>query len=271
MSVVHPDPPAPTGKVAAFFDVDNTILRGASLFHLGLGLYRRGFLKASDVWRFVAIHLRYQWFGESAAGVEATKTRSLAAIKGRPVAQMVAVGEQVWDEVLAGRVYPGTKRLLDEHLAAGHEVWLISATPIEVVNLIAARVGATGGLGTVAEQERGVYTGRLVGGLLHGVSKAHAASQLARERGIDLEASYAYGDSANDIPILSMVGNPCAINADRRLRRHCREYHWPLREFRAKRRAVRRSLRAAYRVGGVWAFWTVVRRMTKRRKAEHND
>jgi HAD superfamily hydrolase (TIGR01490 family) len=254
-------PPAAPGKVAAFFDVDNTILRGASIFHLGVGLFRRRLLTLRDIARFSCMNLRYELFGESAAGVSATRTRSLDAIKGQPVAQMVAVADQVWDEVLAARVFPGAKALVDQHLADGHEVWLISASPTAVVDLVAARVGATGGLGTQAGAVDGYFTGELVGGLLHGPAKATAALDLAAQRGIDLPASYAYGDSANDIPILSAVGHPCGINPDRRLRRYCRERRWPVREFRDKRRAVRRSLRAAYRVGAVWAAWVVVQRL----------
>ncbi|MDR2348048.1 MAG: HAD-IB family hydrolase [Bifidobacteriaceae bacterium] len=256
-------PGAPGAKVAAFFDVDNTILRGASIFYVGVGMYRWGFLKVKDIVRMARLNLRYMVFGESRAGLAATRTRSLDAIKDRPVAQMTAVAEQVWDQVLAGRVYPGTKELLDRHLAQGHEVWLISASPTAVVDLVAARVGATGGLGTVVEVRNGYFTGRLVGGLLHGPAKAEAALRLAEQRGIDLAASYAYGDSANDIPILSLVGHPTGINPDRRLRRHCRREHWPVREFRDKRRAVRRSMRAAYQVGAVWAAWVVAQRIAR--------
>jgi HAD superfamily hydrolase (TIGR01490 family) len=260
--------------VAALFDVDNTILRGASVFHLGVGLFRRRLVSARDIARFSWLNLRYELFGESSGGVSTTRTRSLDAIKGQPVAQMVAVAEQVWDQVLVGRIFPGAKDLVDQHLARGHEVWLISASPTAVVELVAARVGATGGLGTQAEAVDGYFTGQLVGGLLHGPAKATAALELASLRGIDLAASYAYGDSANDIPILSAVGHPCGINPDRRLRRYCREHRWPVREFRDKRRAVRRSLRAASRVGAVWAAWIVAQRLVRgftRRPAKKNS
>ncbi|MDR0592454.1 MAG: HAD-IB family hydrolase [Bifidobacteriaceae bacterium] len=251
------------GVVAALFDVDNTILRGASVFHLGVGLFRRRLLSLRDIVRFSRMNLRYMLFGESDSGVAAARTHSLDAIRGQPVAQMVAVAEEVWDEVLAARVFPGAKDLVDEHLARGHEVWLVSASPTAVVDLLAARVGATGGLGTEAEAVDGYFTGRLVGGLLHGPAKATAAKALAQARGFDLEACYAYGDSANDIPILSLVGHPCGINPDRRLRRYCRQRRWPMREFRDQRRAVRRSLRAVSRVGAVWALWVVIQRFRR--------
>jgi len=260
-----PVPNRPTKVVAAFFDVDNTIVRGASLFHLGVAMKRRGIVSFRDGLRFFRINLRYRLFGESHAGVEAAKTRSLEAIAGRTVAVMESLAEDVWDEVLAARVFPGAKDLIDKHLSNGHEVWLISASPEQVVSQIADRVGATGGMGTVAEQVDGIFTGRLVDGLLHGSTKATAIAQLAEERDLDLASCFAYGDSANDIPMLTLVGLPCGINPDRRLRRHCAKIGWPVREFRAKRRPVRRSARAAYRVGTVWAIWVVLRRTMRRR------
>ncbi|MCL2802675.1 MAG: HAD-IB family hydrolase [Micrococcales bacterium] len=259
--------PTPAGhgqQVAAFFDVDNTVLRGASLFHLGVALKQRGVISLRDVARFFRINLRYVLFGESEAGVEATKTKSLEAIAGKPVTVMESVAEHVWDEVLSARIFPGAKDLIDKHLALGHEVWLISASPAEVVETIADRIGATGARGTIGERIDGRYTGRLVGGLLHGPAKATAVEELAAERGLDLAASFAYGDSANDIPMLSLVGSPCGINPDRRLRRYCARSAWPVREFRARRRAVRRSVRTVYSMGTVWAFWLVTRQIWRR-------
>src|SRR5690606_12601051 len=115
-----------------------------------------------------------------------------------------------------------------EHLDAGHEVWIITASPVEVGELIGRRLGATGALGTVAEHLDGYYTGRLVGDMMHGRAKARAVLALAEEEGIDLASSFAYGDSMHDVPILSTVGHPVAINPDRRLRRHAQRVGWPV-------------------------------------------
>ena len=150
-----------------------------------------------------------------------------------------------------------------EILASGHQVWLVTATPIEIGELIARRLGATGALGTVAEHEDGFYTGRLVGDMLHGRAKAAAVTALAEREGVDLDRSYAYGDSTNDVPILSTVGNPCAINPDKRLRRHAAAVGWPVREFRNRRRNARRGINAATAAGVAWALslvWRAVRR-----------
>jgi HAD superfamily hydrolase (TIGR01490 family) len=168
---------------------------------------------------------------------------------------VTAIAEQVYDDVLSVRVFPGTRRLLEAHLAAGHEVWLVTATPAEVGCLVARRLGATGALATVAETCDGVYTGRLVGGLVHGPGKATAVRELAEREGIDLARSYAYGDSLNDRPLLESVGHPCAINPERSLRRVAASCDWPVQEFRARtRRAARSSARAAAWTAAAWAL-----------------
>jgi HAD superfamily hydrolase (TIGR01490 family) len=247
------------GRVAAFFDVDNTIIRGASSFHLAVGLYRRRFFRTRDIVRFAAYQARYLTFGEDRRQIDDVRNRALAIMHGRSVAEVVAIAEDVYDEVLALRIFPGTQRLLDHHLRAGHQVWLVTATPVEIGELIARRLGATGALGTVAEHKDGFYTGRLVGDMLHGRAKADAVRMLAEREGLDLERCYAYGDSTNDVPILSEVGNPCAINPDARLRKHAAEVGWPVREFRGRRRYVRRGRDAATVAGSAWVLALTVR------------
>jgi len=166
----------------------------------------------------------------------------------------------VYDTVLSLRIYPGTRRLLDEHLAAGHQVWLVSATPVEIGELIARRLGTTGALGTVAEHEDGFYTGRLVGDMMHGRAKAAGVRALAEREDIDLDASYAYGDSLNDVTMMETVGHPCPINPDARLRRYAQDVGWPIREFRGRRRRVARSsVRTASWAGAAWAAALVLR------------
>jgi len=254
-----PVPTAPTGRVAAFFDVDNTIIRGASSFHLAVGLYRRAFFRRSDIVRFAVHQVRYLTFGENRQQIDEVRQRALEIMHGRSVAEVVAIAEDIYDEVLSLRIFPGTQRLLDQHLRAGHEVWLVTATPVEIADIIARRLGATGALGTIAEHKDGFYTGRLVGDLLHGRAKAEAVRALAEREGLDLERSFAYGDSTNDVPILSEVGFPCAINPDGRLRKHAAEVGWPVREFRGRRNATRRGVDAATVAGSVWVLGLVVR------------
>lgn len=254
--------------VAAFFDVDNTIIRGASAFHLAVGLYGRGFFRKRDILRFAWQQSRYRLFGENRRQIDEVRSRALDIMRGHSVAEVTAIAEDVYDEVLSLRIYPGTRALLDAHLADGHAVWLVTATPVEIGELIARRLGTSGALGTVAEHEDGFYTGRLVGDLLHGEAKASAVRALAAREGYDLSRCFAYGDSTNDVPILSAVGNPCAINPDGRLRRHAAEVGWPVREFRTRRRQARRGVNAASLAGLAWAVAVVaraVRRSLRRR------
>jgi HAD superfamily hydrolase (TIGR01490 family) len=261
--VVQPGVPERAAKppgVAAFFDVDNTIIRGASAFHLAGGLYRRGFFSLRDLAWAGAMNARYQVFGENKEQIDEIRSSALSIMAGHSVAEVVAIGEEVYDQVLELRIFPGTRRLLDEHLAAGHQVWLVTATPVEIGDLIARRLGATGCIGTVAEHRDGFYTGRLVGDLLHGEAKASAVRALAERDGIDLAVSYAYGDSTNDVAILSAVGHPFAINPDARLRRHARAAGWPVREFRGRRRAAtRHGLRGASWAGAAWVVGLALR------------
>lgn len=253
------DTAAHPGRVAAFFDVDNTIIRGASSFHLAVGLYRRGFFRRGDIVRFAVHQIRYLTFGENRQQIDEVRQRALEIMHGRSVAEVVAIAEDIYDEVLALRIFPGTQRLLDQHLRAGHEVWLVTATPVEIAEIIARRLGATGALGTIAEHTDGFYTGRLVGDLLHGKAKASAVRAIAEREGLDLSQSFAYGDSTNDVPILSEVGFPCAINPDGRLRKHAAEVGWPMREFRGRRNATRRGVDAATVAGSAWVAALIVR------------
>lgn len=263
-----PVPDAVSARAAAaFFDVDNTIIRGASAFHLARGLRRRGFFRYSDILRASLHNLRYQLLGENREQINEVRSRALGIMTGHSVAEVVAVGEEVYDQVLELRIFPGTLLLLDDHLAAGRQVWLVTATPVEIGNLIARRLGATGCLGTVAEHKDGFYTGRLVGDMLHGEAKASAVRALAEREGLDLTQSYAYGDSINDLPILSTVGNPCAINPDARLRRHALAVGWPIREFRGRRRAAKRGIKTASWAGLAWAAGLVLRSIRRSLRA----
>ena len=115
----------------------------------------------------------------------------------------------------------------------------MTATPVEVATVIARRLGLTGALGTVAETVDGVYTGRLVGEPLHGPAKADGGrGRWPQREGLDLSRCAAYSDSANDIPMLSLVGHPCAINPDAALREHARAHGWRVGDYRRGRKAA---------------------------------
>lgn len=243
---VQPDPHA-----AAFFDLDNTFLRGASLFYLARGLYRREFFTGRDVALFAWQQAQFKLIGETPGALDSVEARALSFIAGHRVQELRAIGEEIFSETIGDKVWPGTHALARLHLDAGQRVWLVTASPLEVAEPIAAHLGLTGALGTVAEQVDGVYTGRLVGPVLHGDAKVEAVLRLAEAEGLELQHCSAYSDSANDIPLLSLVGHPCAINPDRRLRAHAKAHGWRIRDYRTGRRAIQLGLVTAAVLGAV--------------------
>ena len=239
---------------AAFFDVDNTILRGASIFHLAVGLARRKFFSGREIWGFGAKQLKFVLSGsEDLEDMASATEAALSFVEGRRVDDLVRLGDEIFDEIMIDKLIPGTLALAQNHLDAGQEVWLVTATPIEVATMIARRLGLTGALGTVSEIRDGVYTGRLVGKPLHGLAKAEAIRALAEREGLDLSASAAYSDSSNDIPMLSAVGHPAAVNPDSTLRSHARASNWPVYDFRRREQVKEYAKPALITTGSVLA------------------
>lgn len=235
---------------AAFFDVDNTIMQGASIFHLARGLYRRKFFTTREIAGAAWKQAYFRIAGiEDPEHIAEARNSALSFIAGHTVAELEELGEEIFDEGMAHRIWPGTRALAQLHLDEGKRVWLVTAAPIEIASIIARRLGLTGAMGTVAEHVDGVYTGALVGDLLHGPAKAEAIKALAAREGLDLSRCSAYSDSSNDLPMLSLVGDPVAINPDARLRAHARAHGWRIRDYRTGRKAARVGLVAAA-VGG---------------------
>ncbi len=258
-------PPDPTA--AAFFDVDNTIIQGASIFHLARGLHRRQFFTTREILGAAWKQVYFRVVGiEDPAHVAEARSSALAFIRGHTVEELEAIGEEIFDETMAERIWPGTRALAQMHLDQGQRVWLVTAAPVEIARTIARRLGLTGALGTVAEHVDGVYTGRLVGEMLHGPAKAVAVRELALLEGLDLSRCSAYSDSHNDLPMLSLVGDPCVINPDSRLREHARAQGWRIRDYRTGRKAAKMGLFAAAVAGaatGSAAAAVAIRRRTR--------
>lgn len=249
----HPtEPYVADPEVAAFFDVDNTLIQGASIILLARGLAKHKFFKASDLAGLAWSQAKFRISGqENAEDVAAGREKALSFVEGRTVAELTALSEEVVDTSMLDRVWPGTRSLVQMHLDAGQQVWLVTATPVMLARVIATRLGLSGALGTVAEEKDGVYTGRLVGDILHGPGKAHAIATLAGAEGFDLSKCYAYSDSFNDMPMLTMVGNPVAINPDSKLRKYASENGWGVKDFRTVRKAAKKAVPGVIAVGGL--------------------
>jgi HAD superfamily hydrolase (TIGR01490 family) len=230
---------------AAFFDVDNTMMMGASLFWFARGLAARKYFSTRDMAGFVWQQAKFRIAGnESADDMHTIRENALAFVAGRPVSEIVEASEEIYDELMADRIWTGTRVLAQQHLDAGQRVWLVTATPVELASIIARRLGLTGALGTVAEVVDGTYTGRLVGELMHGPAKAEAVLALAEREGLDLARCTAYSDSANDLPMLSLTGTAVAVNPDTELRAIARSRGWTVRDFRTGRKAAKYGLPA---------------------------
>ncbi|QTR01294.1 HAD family hydrolase [Saccharothrix algeriensis] len=250
---LEPSPGAPTDlTAAAFFDVDNTMMMGASIFHFARGLAARKYFRNSDLAGFAWQQIKFRVGGrEDPQSVKASREQALSFVAGRSVSELVALGEEIYDELMADKIWTGTQALAQMHLDAGQRVWLVTATPVELARIIARRLGLTGALGTVSESENGVYTGKLVGDLLHGRAKAHAVRALAAKEGLDLRRCTAYSDSVNDVPMLSVVGTAVAVNPDSGLRDTARKRGWEIRDFRTGRKAARIGVPSVLGAGAV--------------------
>ncbi|CAB4532582.1 unannotated protein [freshwater metagenome] len=223
-------------KRVAFFDVDNTILRGSSLYFLGRGMYRRGYFTKHDIANFMLANLRFRLRGEDAVELDKFRDAAQVFIAGHKVDDLQDLAKEVYDQYVSPALWEGTIDIANQHMADGDEVWLVTATPTEMAEFIAHRLGFTGGLGTRAEIIDGVYTGKLSTPVLHGKEKGVAVRKLAIERNFDLSISYAYSDSHHDIPLLEAVGNPRAINPDTLLQLRAIRDHWPIHDYRRARR-----------------------------------
>lgn len=254
---------------AAFFDIDNTIMRGSSIYHFARGMAAHNAFTARDLARFAWQQAVFRIRGtENADHMHAAREAALAFVAGQRVDELQKLGEQIYDELVADRIWPGTRALANQHLDAGQQVWLVTATPVEMANMMARRLGLTGALGTVAERVDGRYTGRLVGELLHGPAKAEAVRALAEREGLNLAHCWAYSDSINDLPMLSLVGHPGVVNPDPDLRDHAKAHGWPCYDFRTARKATLIVLPAAAGLGalaGVVAVALALRRRVLRR------
>ena len=266
--VAPPPSASPDPTAAAFFDVDNTMMMGASLFWFARGLASRKYFTTRDMAGFVWQQAKFRIAGNegSADDVHAIRESALAFVAGRSVDEIVQASGEIYDELMADRIWSGTRALAQRHLDAGQRVWLVTATPIELAAIIAHRLGLTGALGTVSEVVDGKYTGRLVGEMMHGEAKAEAVLALAEREGLDLARCTAYSDSSNDLPMLSLTGTAVAVNPDTELRSVARARGWVVRDFRKGRKAAKigvPTVAVAALSGGVVGGALALRRRNK--------
>jgi HAD superfamily hydrolase (TIGR01490 family) len=230
---------------AAFFDLDKTIISRSSSLALSRPLYRAGLVSRTQLLRGAYAQLVYLLVGADEDKMERLKEGMLALTKGWNQEQVETLVREVLFDVIDPYVYQEALDLMALHRSEGRRIYIVSSSPEEVVRPLSQHFGASGVIATRAEiDDDRRYTGELAF-YAYGEQKAEAITELAGRLGIDLGASYAYSDSITDVPMLSVVGNPVAVNPDRELRREAEERGWQVRYFR---RPVRLRTRIAQAV-----------------------
>jgi HAD superfamily hydrolase (TIGR01490 family) len=216
---------------AAFFDLDKTVIARASMVAFGRPLRRAGLLSRWLVLRALWGQLVYLYLGADDARMARMRESVLRLTKGWEQERVSQVVRETIDEVIEPIVYAEALELIREHSQAGRRVFIISASPEEVVAPLAHYLGVDEAIATRARIDaEGRYTGE-VEFYSYGPHKASAMRRVADAQGIDLDASYAYSDSATDLPMLEVVGHPVVVNPDRELARVATHRGWEVRTF----------------------------------------
>jgi HAD superfamily hydrolase (TIGR01490 family) len=219
---------SPADGPLVFVDIDNTLLSGAVVFLFALEARRQKMLTLSDVIPAIFEQRHFRRQGESDLRIAGIQERALSLIRGHSDEEFTRVAEATWSRRITKRLFPEVVELLDAHTARGDRVFVLSASPQRLVDVIARELGLAGGMGTRLEMRNGVFTGELEGTLLRGPEKLVAATKRANELGEPLEQASAYADSMADLPLLEAVGHPCAVNPDQALHREAVRRGWPI-------------------------------------------
>jgi HAD superfamily hydrolase (TIGR01490 family) len=217
-------------RSAAFFDLDKTVIAKSSTLAFGRPFFQGGLIN-----RRAALKTAYAQFVFSLAGADAEQMERLRAqisamCTGWDVATVHDIVRETLHDIVDPLVYAEAADLIEEHRAAGREIVIVSSSGAEVVEPIGAMLGADRVVATRMVIADGRYTGE-IDFYAYGENKAAAMRQVAEESGYDLGDCYAYSDSVTDLPMLSAVGHPTAVNPDRGLRRAALEHGWPIRQF----------------------------------------
>jgi HAD superfamily hydrolase (TIGR01490 family) len=150
-----------------------------------------------------------------------------SSFEGMSEDRLMMLADEAFDSVLKRALYPGSMDLVKRSLDVGREVVLISGALDFLLEKLCAHLGATGVIANRLEIKDGIATGKLLKPVVAGPEKARLIREHARAGGHDLDECYAYSDSYSDVPMLSVVGHPAAVNPDARLRLLAKAYSWP--------------------------------------------
>jgi HAD superfamily hydrolase (TIGR01490 family) len=252
---------------AAFFDLDRTLISGSSAVYFGIAAWRNKLIPGRDLLGDAGNALMFKLVGATDEKSEAVRDRILQAVEGAQQEELIALNEEVVPRVLE-RVRPESRGLIDMHHEAGRDCWIVSASPIELVDPLASALGMEGAIATRSEVVDGRYTGRLDGPFVYGDGKAEAIEKLSAERGYDLRLSYSYSDSASDLPMMEMVGHPVAVNPDRPLEAVAHQRGWPVVIFSRRTKQVVKTTTA---VGGAFSLASATYALGRRHGRQRSE
>lgn len=240
------------GPSAAFFDLDRTLISGSSAFVLGVAAWRAGLVPRRQFRKDAVGAVAFRFTGATDDTSNSVRDRILGAVKGIRVDDLIALNAETVPKLL-DKVRPEAQALVDRHRHAGRATYIVSASPVELVEPLAKALGMTGGIGTISDIVDGIYTGELAGPFCYGPGKVEAITELAKWENFDLGQCYAYSDSASDLPMLEAVGHPVAVNPDAKLERVAHHNGWPIVVFSKRTKAVVRRTTQAIGTAGIAA------------------
>ncbi len=216
--------------VAAFFDLDKTIISKSSTLVFGPSFYRYGLISLTDAVRSALAQALFRVAGADHNRMEKVRAQVSQVCKGWPAERVGEIVASHLEDLIGPLVYAEARELLLEHRGAGQDVVIVSTSGQEMVGPIGAMLGASTVIATRMEIMDGCYTGNFEF-YAYGEAKAVRVRELAAERGYQLTECYAYSDSVTDLPMLETVGNPRVVNPDRALRKIAEQRGWPVLTF----------------------------------------
>ena len=242
-----------SGRIAAFFDLDKTVIAKSSVLAFTRPFFNEGLLSRRAVLESSYAQLLYVLSAADQDRIERMREHIAHMCEGWDVEQIKSIVDETLQDVVTPLVYAEAKDLIADHRARGYDVIIVSASGEEVVTPIAQALGAAHSVGSRMRIVDGRYAGELEF-YCFGEAKATAVRELADRYGYDLAGSYAYSDSATDLPMLLAVGNPRVVNPGRALRRVATENNWPVLRFTLPvplRRRIPTSPRALWAAGAI--------------------
>lgn len=222
-------PTVPT-RTAAFFDLDKTVIARSSTLAFSRSFYQGGLINRRAVMRSAYAQFVYLVGGADHDQMERMRAYLSSMCTGWDVQQVKDIVSETLHELIDPIIYDEAATLIEEHHLAGRDVVIVSSSGAEVVEPIGEMLGADRVIATRMVVEDGRYTGDIEF-YAYAENKAIAIRELAEREGYDLAGSYAYSDSATDVPMLEAVGHPHAVNPDRALRREAVARDWPVLVF----------------------------------------